>query len=109
MPQCQRCWKIFDDSDQLSYHTNQEEPRCENRTDLLVHGKEMITETEWNKIKGAPSQPRLKKGEDGPRKTEGDQWFEVWDILFPKSTYPIVPRPSHPCKSAPLHNFKYLL
>jgi hypothetical protein len=99
--QCQRCWHTFNKPEELGYHRDKEEPRCEDRTHL-IHEKEGITDIEWGKIETALAVPRARKGPKGKevlRKPDSDRWFEVWKILFPPERYPNLLFPTHPCQS----------
>ncbi len=86
--QCERCYTIFQDRDELKDHRQAESP-CNIQPDVI---KEGIDDSQWAKIEPLFN-VRRKLSPSQKEQNDYDKWFEIWDILFPN-----VSRPLNPCK-----------
>lgn len=73
---CPRCWLTFDTTDERDRHARS--ASCTLRSDALFDG---ITD----------QQKRLFRNYGSRGKPVEDQWFEIWDILFPGLPRPVSP------------------
>jgi hypothetical protein len=86
-PQCERCYRIFEDVTQRTEHHKRAEICVQNGVEL----KEGIDDGQWQRIEAL-----LKKSKKEPTREIKDQvekWFEIWEVVFPNT-----PRPQDPCE-----------
>jgi hypothetical protein len=69
-------------------------PRCDDFS-LLISYREGIDPDKWESVEKALKTPKSKNQK---KKSPFEKWMDVWDIIFPATDYPNVPRPQHPCK-----------
>lgn len=91
MYDCEQCFELFDNSDQLIRHMTSGR-HCSPLPGVTKPVGEYISVSQWERIDNIlKSRGQLDPAE---RETHDiERWFEIWDVLFPGE-----PRPPHPCK-----------